>query len=185
MAAAGNTAIRRNAYKWAAILDCLVAGRGDQQGSAAWCARKYIDSLVGLILRRKARVDTAVAAQMEKQKKMSDDVPLPLLEEMQPEPRLPQSTVEARLINAVSGEVYLTMQMSKWTVIGDAVHKANEEIYRRRKADSVFGPDGADDSHVGNWKFVPADERGSRCRFHAVLAAGQTMIDVPVFKTAR
>ena len=182
MAAADNFVVRRNAYKWASILGYEIASRGDQEGNAVWCALKYIDSLVGMILRRKALVDRAVAAQIAITHTLPSETLLPMLEEIQPEPRLPEGTVEAQLINAVSGEVYLTVQMSKWSVIGDAVYKANCEIDRRRKADSVFGPDGSDDSHVGNWKFEPADESGSRCRFHAVLAAGQTIMNVPVFK---
>ena len=42
MSASANLALRRHAYKWAAVLDFEVAGKGDIHGIAVWCSLKYI-----------------------------------------------------------------------------------------------------------------------------------------------
>ena len=103
-------------------------------------------------MRRKALVDTAIAAQRAEQGTWPQEDLLPPLEPTPPEPRMPANTIEARLISAVSGEVYMTVQMFTWSLIGDTICKANSEFARQRKSQSVTGPHDPNNSHEENLK---------------------------------
>ena len=182
MSVADNFDIRRNAYWWASVYFHEVTWHGEQEGCAVWCAFNYVDRLVGIILRRKAKVDEAVAEQTAIRDSMPKDAPPPPVDPPRPGPPPPTGTIAARLVNAFSGQVYWTVQMSKWAIIGDAVSKANWELDISRRAARGFRPDDAPENINEYWQFCAADETWSRNRFHAVLTSGQESMDVAVVK---
>ena len=185
MTAADNFYIRRNAYCWASVYEVYeheITGHGEREANAVWCAFTYIHDLVGKILRRKAMVDAAVAAQIAIRDASSESSPHPPVEGRQSDPQGPSSTTNVRLINSFSGEVYWTVQMPTWAVLGDAVVKANTEFDDRRRAERASEPGEADESNVENWTFAVVDESRSRCRIHEVRAPGQDFVELKVCK---
>ena len=183
MSVADNFVIRRNVYWWASVYEREVTFHGERHGSAVWCAFKYINRLVCGILRRKARVDAAVAEQIAIRDAMPED-PLPPPESPPPPPpSVRADMIDVRLVSALTGEVYCTVPMSRWQVVGDAIAKANRDLDLRRRAARASGPEEPGETLDEDWRFVAVDESATRCRFPDVLAPGQKIIDVRVWKS--
>ena len=175
--------IRRNAYSRAAVLENEITGHREHEANAFWCAVTYIHGLVNVILRRKAMVDEAVKAQRAAMGTMPDGAGSASDAAFWPATRQRVTRlIIARLVGALSGEVYTLKYMSNWSLVGDAIAKANADLDIQRRAVHGHGRVETDDGHVETWIYQPADEANSRTRFKVLLAPGEQMIDVKVVK---
>ena len=177
--------VRRNAYWWAWTYAIKVAWYGDSEGTAVWCAVKYVDHLVGKILRRKARVSAATLQQQGATASANEPPPGPHVPQ-QDRPSAPKDPgCFVRLINAVSGEPCRTVTMSKWMVLGDAIAKANSQNDQTRKILRGVQPDGTPGDEADRWYFAAHDEVFVRGRIFQHLEPDQDLIEVRVIKVPK
>lgn len=175
--------VRRNAYWWAWQYELKLGWHGDGDGSAVWCASKYVAHLVEKILRRKAKVDLATTKQRNIQapaKKNPPPLPPHLQEEGRSRPRVPEILVH--LTNAVTGEGVWVVKMSRWAVLGDAIAKANMQLDETRRTFRGAQEDGTPGDENDRWYLAAQNERSVRCRIQDVLQPDQERIDIPVVK---
>ena len=184
MSVADSFYICRNAYCSPSVCEHEIIGHTEREADAVWCAFTYIHQLLGVILRRNARVDGVVAAQMAIMgTRPGSSGPSPDGDTQRELRQRVTWMISARLVNAPSGELYALVYTSNWSLVGDAIAKAKADLDLHRRADRGMEPEGPDRSHLENWIYVPADETLSRCRFHTLLTPGQEIIDVSVVKS--
>ena len=172
--------VRRNAYWWALNYCGKVSWFGDSEGPALWCAEKYVSHLVGKILERKTRVSLAREQQRNATASANEPPPdLPVQPEDETRPGEDQR-IRVRLVNAVTGEPCMTVKMSKWMVLGDALAKANSQLDKIRKFCRGVQPDGTPGDEDDRWYFAAQDEVFFRGRIFRHLEPDQEVIEVRV-----
>ena len=130
------------------------------------------------IMDRKARVDKDTALALARNKAFQEMIVADARKDVSPTPWYDKAEpIEVRLVNALSGDVYCSMKMSAWCLLGDAISRANCEIQPANMesfSDKRLMPD------VDEYK--PVDEKQSQQRIHTLLRPGQKVIEVKVLK---
>ena len=172
--------VRRHAYWRAWQYSWKVCMFGEVEGSASWCADKYVSHLVVKILRRKAQVDAARLEQLEITAQRPPSPPKDSDEERRLRRR--RREILVHLINAVTGEGLWVVQMSRWAVLGDAIAKSNMQLDQSRASLRGVQEDGTPGGEDDGWYLVPRNEELVRCRIQDILEPNKEAIEIPVIK---
>lgn len=177
-----NLALRRQAYVSSGFLSYLEDFDGElDEASASFCAVIYIDRLTKKILDRKARVDRDTALALERKWESSRKKALEAVfgskQETTDSSLERTNEIEVRLVNALSGDEHCRVLMSQWSLLGDAVTKANCGLHHGNEGSSAAASVMPEVD-----EYMPVDKKQCQHRIHTLLRPGQKEIELRVLK---